>query len=499
MNKNLFPFLLFFLTIFLNSCDSDDQINNISEVKDDQIELSNIQEFSSKESLSYHVKNQEKSLARSSSAFESAQDSALYDPLIEFLVPDEDFRNVLDKKLRVIVNDTLYMITKDGTFYTHKKNFKELASSINNVSDFKDISMKEKKLGNILLFDSHDIWHNNQPNPITDPNFFDDDDDQYIDDDPSNVDNDQSYTRSSSAHRELTNEDIANFPKMGLVKPNIIGKFLEFAFNKTTYDTYRFKSNRKRKLYVSFYNKDFVAYRTIGFDVKVMKKLWHGMKWGHMKNWPAGVYSGFSKIRIEHKINPPKMENLTSFFDEIKRLQNEEFQKRFYSDFYYAIDQNKGLYYNSYPLTNDLGKGGISVPILINLLGNKNISSINKEIEKGLKSGIKYLEKEYYSTNKKTGAYTTFDESNKYVYYTTYINMLYFNGGGYRVRDTFLKERKNIEIPFTLKGGDIKPGMPKFGSGEVISSKVIAADGIVYTEDGDDWIGVSICFGDQNQ
>lgn len=128
----------------------------------------------------------------------------------------------------------------------------------------------------------------------------------------------------------------------------------------------------------------------------------------------------------------------------------------------------------------------ISIPIIINLLGDKNISSINKQIEKGLFQGLKYLQGTYYSSNKKTSAYTTFDESNKNVYYTTYMNILYFNGGGYRVRDTLLKERRNIEIPFTLKdGGSIKPGMSKFGSSKIMSSKVIAADGIVYTEDGD--------------
>lgn len=97
------------------------------------------------------------------------------------------------------------------------------------------------------------------------------------------------------------------------------------------------------------------------------------------------------------------------------------------------------MFYNSYPITNDKGQGVVSIPILVNLLGDKNISSINKQIEKGLFQGLKYLQKINYSSNKKTGAYTTFDESNKNVYYTTYMNILYFNGGGYRVRDTFLK------------------------------------------------------------
>lgn len=491
--KTARAFLSLSLLLLISGCSDENNLDNQSLSQgQEQNEFRGIKEFSSKEALSYYVKNP---LKTKSLGFESAQDSATINSEIEFLVPDQNFREVLNKNLCVIVNDTIYRITKDGTFYTHKKHFTELENAINEVSAFKEISLHEKQLGNVHLFDTHDTWNNNESNPITDPNYFDDDDDElYVEDE---VAEEVNLTKSVSSHRDLTDADVNSFPQMGLVKPNIVGKFLEFAFNKTTYNKYRFKSNKNRKLYVSFYNKDFVAYRTIGFDVKVMKKLWHGMKWGHMVNWPAGVYSGFSKIRIEHKINPPKTGDMIAFFNELKNYREKEFNNRLYSDFYYAIDQSKGLFYNSYPLTNDKGQGGVSIPILVNLLGDKNISSINKQIEKGLFQGLKYLQRTYYSANKKTGAYTTFDESNKNVYYTTYMNVLYFNGGGYRVRDTFLKERRNIEIPFTLKdGGSIKPGMPKFGSGEIVSSKVIAADGIVYTEDGDGWIGVRICFGD---
>ena len=489
--EKLTKILLCLSLLFIFGCnDENSLIDQSSTQKLEQNEFSGINEFSSKEALNSYVKNP---LKTRSAGFESAQDSALIDPEIEFLVPDQDFREVLNKKLCVIVNDTIYRITKDGTFYTHKKYFSELEKALENVLAFEDLSLHEKQLGNVYLFDTHNTWNNSEPNPITDSNFFEDDDDELYADETDET----TMTRAVSAHRDLTDADVNSFPQMGLVKPNIIGKFLEFTFNKTTYNKYRFKSNKKRKLYVSFYNKDFVAYRTIGFDVKVMKKLWHGMKWGRMKNWPAGVYSGFSKIRIEHKINPPKTGDMNSFFNELKNYREKEFNNRLYSDFYYAIDQNKGLFYNSYPITNDQGKGGVSIPILVNLLGDKNISSINKQIEKGLFQGLKYLQRTYYSSNKKTGAYTTFDESNKNVYYTTYMNMLYFNGGGYRVRDTFLKERRNIEIPFSIKnGGSVKPGMPKFGSGEIVSSKVISADGVVYTEDGDGWIGVRICFGD---
>lgn len=69
------------------------------------------------------------------------------------------------------------------------------------------------------------------------------------------------------------------------------------------------------------------------------------------------------------------------------------FNNRLYSDFYYAIDQSKGLFYNSYPITNDKGQDVVSIPILVNLLGDKNISSINKQLEKKAFSWAKILTK----------------------------------------------------------------------------------------------------------
>ncbi len=64
---------------------------------------------------------------------------------IGFLIPDEKFRYFLNKNLEIIVNDTLYRITKDGTFFTHCSNKIELENAVTKVKDFTNVAEGLKK------------------------------------------------------------------------------------------------------------------------------------------------------------------------------------------------------------------------------------------------------------------------------------------------------------------------------------------------------------------
>lgn len=95
--------------------------------------------FSSKEEFSEAIRNYDldkKLVTRSSDSFYSADeyyDDAAGDSVAEeigFLVPDEKYRNFLNKNMEIVVNDTLYKITKEGTFYAKLDDKEELYNAI---------------------------------------------------------------------------------------------------------------------------------------------------------------------------------------------------------------------------------------------------------------------------------------------------------------------------------------------------------------------------------
>lgn len=99
---------------------------------------------------------------------------------IGFLVPDEKFRHFLNKNLEIIVNDTLYRITKDGTFFTHCSNKIELENAVTKVKNFTKIAEGLKKLGNVKLKDTFGRWNDNSSSPIDNEQYFDEDSDDVV-------------------------------------------------------------------------------------------------------------------------------------------------------------------------------------------------------------------------------------------------------------------------------------------------------------------------------
>lgn len=63
-------------------------------------------------------------------SFRSAEASVDETPEISFLVPDEKLRTVLNNQLEIIVADTVYKVTKEGTFYTNVSNISNLDKAI---------------------------------------------------------------------------------------------------------------------------------------------------------------------------------------------------------------------------------------------------------------------------------------------------------------------------------------------------------------------------------
>lgn len=113
---NVFMLVAYFVVFqFLSSCNkSEDNFENEILVKQTE-SVSEINAFSSKEELKNAINNTGYTRSASSvSAFDS--------DISEVLVPNENFRKLLNEKGQIIVDDTLYMITRQGTLFTHMSN-----------------------------------------------------------------------------------------------------------------------------------------------------------------------------------------------------------------------------------------------------------------------------------------------------------------------------------------------------------------------------------------
>lgn len=279
--------------------------------------------FDSKEQFRQAVESfdtQVKGQTRASKQFYSAEE--LYENTSEgdvngerigFLIPDERYRSFLNKNLEIIVNDTLYRITKDGTFYTRKEYREELRNAINNIEKFRDVNENLKEYGNVKLKNTFGTWDNKERNPISDDEYFEEnEDDVEIPDMPT--------TRASSKNGP-SREEVENFPQVGSVNVHVAEKAIRFSPGYLKHKKLRFKSNSRRKLYVSLYRYDYAFGVSIGIDCKVMKKLWHGMSWGRMKHWDDGIYYGMSSLIIRQQLKDPVFDNLMKNGKEMLKSQ----------------------------------------------------------------------------------------------------------------------------------------------------------------------------------
>ena len=65
-------------------------------------------------------------------------------------------------------------------------------------------------------------------------------------------------------------------------------------------------------------------------------------------------------------------------------------------------------------------------------------------------------------------------------------------GGGYRVKETFLRYYRNIVFSIKIKGDKTTPGADLGDNDFVGKPEIVSCEAIVYTKDGDGWIGAKI-------
>ena len=425
----------------------------------------------------------------------SVQDDARIEK-IGFLVPDEKYRRFLNKDLEIIVNDTLYHVTKDGTFFAHKSNAKELHNSICRVKDFVQVSDDVKQLGDVKLKDTFGLWGDSIANPISQEDFFDNDTNDVV------IDGRLNTRTGIGDNNGPSREEIEKFPVVGAVKVTLLDKVIRFTPSYMHYKKIDFNSNSRRKLYVSLYRYDYGFAATIGLDIKVMKKLWHGLKWGHVVNWDPGIYYGISSLIIKQSIKEPTFNNfMMGFRDDFQKQWNKFQGDHFFSYASAMKSLTRGIDNKWIPEYNVQPKlSSYSIPIIgekvDNLFGgNKFSSSIASQLDKFLvKKGVKWFSSMDTSSSGKTMDF--FSEDDKAIY-TLFCNDITWNGGGYRVHDKFLKYMRTTVFGFSGtiggKNPNIKPNTFSISEDENVRlPEIFFCEGIVYVRDGDGWIGARI-------
>ena len=133
---------------------------------------------------------------------------------------------------------------------------------------------------------------------------------------------------------------------------NIVNKILHFNPKYLGHQKIRFKSNRKRKLYVSVYRNDYGVGVSIGIDCKVMKKQWYG-RWTHVRNWGHGIYYGIPELVVKQSIKVPNYNN--KFTPNLKKILNDQWKKSMaYDDFAKTIAAYLGKGCGILVITHDM-------------------------------------------------------------------------------------------------------------------------------------------------
>lgn len=486
------------LTTILCSCNNELPFENDQETQDfKNQEESSILRFNSTEEFLSTIENfnlENPILTRASSSFVSAED--VYEQedenadneYIGFLIPDEKYRNFFNKDLEIIINDTIYKATKHGTLFTHISNKSELTNSLERISEFKLLSHNTKQYGNIKLIDTYGLWNEKNPNPITDEDFFENDEDDFF------IENNEMapFTRSSD-NGGIPRSVVESFPTIGTADVNIVDKIIRFNPKYLGHTKLRFKSNSRRKLYVSLYRNDYGFAVSIGLDCKVMKKLWHGMKWGRMKKWDDGIYYGISSLVVKQKIKTPSFDNV---LDKNRRdfLDRQWKESIKYNDLANASKNLNGGIVNQWSPEYNKSKqeNKFIIPYFSavdDFFGNTNVA---KKIEdKLIKQGANYL-RNYVNSHKKQGTQLIYISEREKTAYSFFRNDLSWNGGGYRVKDTFLKYYRNIIFSIKINGNKTTPNGKLSDNDFVGKPEIESCEAIVYTKDGNGWIGAKI-------
>lgn len=187
------------------------------------------------------------------------------------LVPETEFRNLLNSQGEIQVGDTIYRINSKGTFYAHKKDYESLLIISTRLSpDSIRINENLLRYGNVFhietfkgqTFDSSYVNVNNAEDDETDASL---------------------ETRANGWLPEIRFDTFIRVPAR---RQTIVGKLLQSLIVDNSW-TKVFPANKRRRLVCTAFDYNYGLRQSIGIQAKVQKKMWYG-GWAKMKNWPEG-------------------------------------------------------------------------------------------------------------------------------------------------------------------------------------------------------------------
>lgn len=498
MNKFIFFNLLSIIILLSSSCSFNDVLDE-NEIKQKEEKVSkerNILSFNSKEEfnrifeeydLSYNKTRGLPDFESSNEVYENSNDSLT--EKIGFLVPNEKMRHFLNKDLEIIINDTLYKVIKNGTLFANIAYKNELRNAVRKIDQFSKIGKGLKGLGHVSLINTFNNWDEDNFNPIEDNDYFESHKEDVII--PTGA-----RTRANSC--DISREELDNFPVIGTVNVSLVDKIIHFNPAYMKHEKLRLNSNHRRKFYVSVYKYDYKFGVTIGVDCKIMKKMWYG-GWAHVKNWREGIYYGISSLIIRQSIKHKEFDDFMKFMKPQLNNQWKNINTYKYNTYIEATKSLKdGIVNNWVTVYNKrVPESPYVIPIIgesiNNALGeNKFSNTVAKAFDKFLiNKGIKFFSS--ISSNSESKKIDFLSENDNAIYHF-FCNDVQWNNGNYKIKDTFLRYYRNITLNFTYRGNgtfsDIKQDITD--NDFIGEPEICYCEGVVYTKDGDGWIGARI-------
>lgn len=354
---NVFMLVACFVVFqFLSSCNkSEDNFENEILVKQTE-SVSEINAFSSKEELKNAINNTGYTRSASSvSAFDS--------DISEVLVPNENFRKLLNEKGQIIVDDTLYMITRQGTLFTHMSN-QTVVDTLSDFSVFEQVSTDLKKFNEIFLFDTF--------KDLSEEDFYEEPDGD--EEDISSI-----STRATAYNLQRDPVDIKNFPVMSTEPYTLVGKGLAGLFGNNS--AHKIDIQHKRRLSASLYSYNYLVYSETGLKAAVIRRRSLLHNWTKEASWGPGTVMGWEHIHFVYdKLDIPDMPDL---HDQTKRMTYGKFMG------------NLAKVSTLYKFDKKVSDGNIiTIPIILGKEIEVNSLDIaNAGIDLMTKAGLDYLKK----------------------------------------------------------------------------------------------------------
>ncbi len=208
------------------------------------------------------------------------------------LVPNDDLRRLLTPKGEVVVADTLYCITPQGTVFAHLSDSTKLRRLVESgdFSGMQEVSEKLWQGEGLFLYKT-------------------------FDDKMNRIDIAEEHAPESAPQLRgfESGPDINSFPVKNMNRITIAGKIIEEAIGTKKEGVEYLRSMKKRRLSASFYGYDYFFHAERGIEAQIEKKMWHG-GWGRLENWREGTTIGFHGIIIREPLGQNLSEKLRSLY-----------------------------------------------------------------------------------------------------------------------------------------------------------------------------------------